>query len=86
MAAESFIDKLTGACEHIANLPGLLGRPRPELGRGYRSVTFGNYIIFVRYADQEGPRSHLYVVHIVSGRRDLDVHYLQHGDEHESDD
>jgi hypothetical protein len=37
-----------------------MGRPRPELGRDVRSTTFGNYVIFLRYADEDAPRSHLY--------------------------
>lgn len=76
--AESFIDKLTDYCEQFARLPGLLGRARPELGLDYRSVTFGSYVIFMRYADDEGPRSHLYLIHIVHGARDLDAYFVQH--------
>ncbi len=79
--ALSFIDKLTDDCERLARLPGLLGRARPELGRDYRSTTFGNYVIFMRYADQDGPRSHLYIVHVVHGARDLDAYFVQHGDD-----
>jgi toxin ParE1/3/4 len=37
-SAENFNDRLTAYCEHLASLPGLLGRPRPELGRDYRSI------------------------------------------------
>jgi len=81
--AETFIDKLTGYCEEIASLPGLLGRARPEFGRNYRSLTFGNYVIFLRYADDDGPRSHLYIVHVIHGARDLDAYFIQHGDENE---
>ena len=82
--AETFIDKLTGYCERLAELPGLLGRARPEFGRDYRSITFGSYVIFMRYADVGGPRSHLYVVHVVHGARDLDAYFVQHGDNHSS--
>jgi toxin ParE1/3/4 len=79
--AENFIDKLTDYCEQLAGLPGLLGRARPEFGRNYRSITFGSYVIFMRYADQEGPRSHLYIVHVVHGARDLDAYFVQHGED-----
>ncbi len=79
--AEAFVDKLTGYCEHLAALPGLLGRPRPELGPGYRSTTFGNYVIFLRYADEESPRSHLYIVHVLHGARDMDAYFGQHPDD-----
>jgi len=57
--ADEFIDKLTDYCERLARLPGMMGRPRPELGHDVRSATFGNYVIFLRYADEDGPRSHL---------------------------
>ena len=78
--AENFIDKLTDYCEQLSRLPGLLGRARPEFGRDYRSITFGSYVIFVRYADEDGPRSHFYIVHVVHGARDLDAYFVQHGD------
>jgi toxin ParE1/3/4 len=66
--ADSFIDKLTDYCEHIARLPGLVGRPRVELGRDYRSTIFGSYVIFLRYVDEGSPRSHLYITHVVTAR------------------
>lgn len=71
--AESFVDKLTARCERLASLPGLFGRPRPDLGRDYRSLPFGNYVIFLRYADEDGPRSNLYVFHILHGARDIEA-------------
>jgi plasmid stabilization system protein ParE len=43
VVAEKFIDKLTGYCEQVAGLSGLVGRARPEFGRNYRSTTFGSY-------------------------------------------
>jgi plasmid stabilization system protein ParE len=42
-AAKAIIDKLVRYCEHLAQLPFVLGRPRPELGPGYRSTTCGSY-------------------------------------------
>jgi len=77
--AEAFIDKLTDYCEYIARVPGLLGRARPEFGPDYRSLTYGNYVIFIRYADEDGPRSHLYIVHVIHGARDLDAYFLERG-------
>jgi len=53
----------------------MIGRPRPELRADYRSVTFGNYVIFLRYGNDAGPRSHLYVIHILHGARDLDAYF-----------
>jgi len=54
-AALAFIDKLTDYCEHLARLPGLLGRARPELRPEYRSATFASYVIFFRYFDGSAP-------------------------------
>ena len=79
--ADLFIDKLTAHCEHIATLPVMIDRPRPELRPDYRSITYGSYVIFLRYADDQGPRSHLYVGNIIHGRRDLDAYFAEHPDE-----
>ena len=79
--ADAFIAKLTDYCERIAKLPGLMGRARPELGSDYRSTTFGNYLIFLRYTDEDLPRSHLYITHVVHGARDLDAYFSENSDE-----
>jgi toxin ParE1/3/4 len=79
--ADDFIDKFADHCEHIARLPSQMGRPRPELGRDVRSTTYGNYVIFLRYADEDAPRSHLYITHVVHGARDMDAYFLQHRDD-----
>ena len=81
VVAEAFIDKVTGYCERLARLPGLLGRPRPELGHDYRSTTFGNYVVFLRYADEGSPRSHLYIMRILHGARDMDAYFGQRSDD-----
>lgn len=80
-AADGFVDKLTDYCEHLATLPGLMGRPRPELRRPYRSTTFGNYVVFLRYGDEDGPRSHVYVVNVIHGARDIDAYFAAHSDD-----
>lgn len=82
--ADAFIEKITDYCEHIASLPGLMGRPRPELRPDYRSITLGSYVIFLRYADEEGPLSHLYVGNVVHGSRDLDAYFGGSPDEDNS--
>jgi toxin ParE1/3/4 len=38
-AADAFIEKLTDYCEHLATLPGVMGRRRNELRPHYRSTT-----------------------------------------------
>jgi plasmid stabilization system protein ParE len=82
--ADAFVDKLTSYCEHIATLPAMMGRSRPELRAGYRSITFGNYIIFLVYADEQGPRSHLYVARIIQGNRDIDAYFAEHQDDEDA--
>jgi toxin ParE1/3/4 len=84
--ADAFVERLTRYCEHLAELPGLIGRPRPELGPDYRSITFGSYVIFLRFADQESLRSHLYVVHVIHGARDIDASAIPHADNEGSTD
>jgi plasmid stabilization system protein ParE len=79
--AEDFINRLTTYCENLATLPGLMGRERAELRPGIRSTTFGNYVIFMRYLDQEGPRSHLAIVNVIHGARDMDAYFAAQPDD-----
>jgi toxin ParE1/3/4 len=79
--AEGFVDRLIGYCEHLAGLPGLIGSPRPELGPNYRSATFGSYVIFFRYSDEDGARSRLYVVDVVHGSRDIQAYFAARTDD-----
>jgi plasmid stabilization system protein ParE len=79
--ADRFFDKLNAYCERLSTLPVMIGRPRPEIGRDYRSTTFQSYVIFMRYSDEDGPRSRLNVVHILHGSRDMDALFAQHPDE-----
>ena len=69
-AGRRFARRLDGHCRRLARLPGLLGRPRPEFGHD-RSGAYEGHLVVFRYADQNGPRSHIIVIHILSGRRDL---------------
>jgi toxin ParE1/3/4 len=73
--AEAFIDKLTDYCEHLARLPGLLGQARRELRPEYRSVTFGNYVIFFRYTGGESSREIMEIIHVLHGARDLNAFF-----------
>jgi plasmid stabilization system protein ParE len=79
--ADAFIDRLVAYCEHLATLPGLIGSPRAELRPQYRSTTFGRYVIFFRYSDEDGPRSHLYVVDVVHGSRDIEAYFATQPDD-----
>jgi toxin ParE1/3/4 len=79
--ANAFVNKILRFCEHLAELPGLLGRPRPEYGRDYRSVTFGSYIRFIRYAGKGSEPSHLYILHVLHGSRDMDAYFSYRQDD-----
>lgn len=69
--ANRFIDEIEAHCLHIAALPGRLGRPRPEFGHNLRSLPHGNYLIFLRYQDEDT----LQIVTIIHAARDLDAYF-----------
>ncbi len=73
--ATAFNDKLIAHCEGLASRATLMGRARADLRLGIRSAIFGNYVIFFRYGDDDGPRSHLYISNIIHGRRDIDAYF-----------
>jgi toxin ParE1/3/4 len=66
LTAERFVQRLRAQCRHLAELPAVLGRPRPELGPGLRSFTFQGYLILLRYAGEV-----LEIVNIFEGHRDI---------------
>ena len=66
--ADRFTQRLRDRCHHIASLPGLMGRARPELGEGLRSIPVDAYVIFFRYVGER-----FEVVDILHGRRDIDA-------------
>jgi len=43
-------------------------------------MAFGNYVIIFRYADETDVRSHLYVVAVVHGARDIDAYFADYTD------
>ena len=46
---QRFVAALRAQCRRLAELPGTLGRPRPELRPDIRSFPFRGYVIFFRY-------------------------------------
>ena len=62
-----YIEKLRQECRRLAALPGAMGRARPELAEGIRSIPYGNYVILFRY---NGP--YLEIVSIIEGHRDIE--------------
>ena len=74
--ADAFVDKLLAYFQRLAAYQTQMGRARPELRIEYRSVTFGNYVIFLTYGSEDtGPRDVLTVVHVLWGSRDLDAYF-----------
>lgn len=65
--AARYIEKLRQECRQLASLPGTMGRARPELAEGVRSIPYGNYVILFRY---NGP--YLEIVSIIKGHRDIE--------------
>lgn len=61
---------LRDKCRALSSLPGVLGRPRPEIREGLRSFPFRGYVIFFRYRDDL-----FEVVSIVDGRRDIEAQF-----------
>lgn len=70
LVAERFARRLNDQCRRLASLPGMLGRPRPELRPDMRSYAFGNYVIFFRHAGDL-----LEVVNILEGHRDIEAFF-----------
>jgi plasmid stabilization system protein ParE len=65
--AQEFVARLRRQCRHLAELPGTLGRARPDLRSDIRSFPSGNYVIFFRYLDGV-----FEVVNVLEGHRDID--------------
>ena len=72
-AAELFITQLIDHCEHLATMPGTVGRDRSELLPNVRSVVFKGYVIFIRYVGDDN----LEVVHILEGHRDIAAYFAR---------
>jgi toxin ParE1/3/4 len=67
-----YTEKLRQQCRKLAELPGTMGRARPELMEGLRSFPYGNYVIFFRYSD-----SLIEIVSIIEGHRDIEALFQQ---------
>jgi toxin ParE1/3/4 len=66
--ADRVIGRIARQCERLAELPGILGRPRPDLATNLRSFPYESYVIFFRYPDDET----LEIVNVLSAKRDID--------------
>lgn len=66
--ALQYAQKIREQCRRLAELPGQMGRPRPELRDDLRSFAHGNYVIFFRYLANS-----LEIVTIIEGHRDIET-------------
>lgn len=71
----SVVDRLHDQCRRLAELPGTLGRVRPELRADIRSTPCLGYVIFFRYVENT-----VEIVNILHGRRDLVAYFAQNDD------
>lgn len=65
-----FTEQIRRQCVKLAELPGMLGRARPELHPDIRSFAFGSYVIFFRYENER-----FEVVNVLEGHRDIVGYY-----------
>jgi len=65
--ALTFTERLRQQCQQLASLPGMVGRARPELLEGIRSIPCGNYEILFRYNGD-----FVEIVSLIEGHRDVE--------------
>jgi plasmid stabilization system protein ParE len=61
-----YVDRIRAHCRKLAGLPGLIGRPRPELPHGIRSSACGSHVVYFRYVGDT-----VEVVSVLHARRDV---------------
>jgi len=61
-----YVEGIRAQCRKLATLPGLIGRPRPELRPDIRSAAHGTYVIYFRSIGET-----FEVVSILHARRDV---------------
>lgn len=69
--AGGFIEQIEQRCRTLMDAP-LIGRERPDLGQGLRSLTYGRYLILYRVRGGV-----LQIVGVIHGARDLSVLFGQ---------
>ena len=70
--AIQYTGKIQKQCRELADLPGKLGRPRPELRENLRSFPYENYVIFFMYNEDC-----LEIVTIIEGHRDIEARLVE---------
>jgi toxin ParE1/3/4 len=72
---ERFADKLLDRCEELAARAVRMGRKRPELLPGLRSIAYRNYVIFFRYIGLPEAEESFEVVNTLERHRDVDAYF-----------
>lgn len=65
--ADRLLNQIEESILRVGRLPGI-GRPRPELGTGLRSVSVGSYLLFYRQRNGKAE-----IVRVVHGNRNLEL-------------
>jgi toxin ParE1/3/4 len=73
-AADRLLASFDRKLYEILDHPGL-GRPREELGRGFRSVPVGHYLLFYRQRGDD-----IELLRVIHGQRDLPSVFSQRRD------
>lgn len=68
-AADRVLGRLNSALERLAEMP-FMGRARPDLGTGLRSLTLGNYVIYYVPTDHS-----IEIARVLHGARDIDSQF-----------
>ena len=76
-----FAKRLRERCQRLARFSHVMGRQRPELAEGLRSISEGNYMIFFRYLANT-----IEVVRITEGHRDMATLFSSQGKPDDQDD
>jgi toxin ParE1/3/4 len=66
-AGITFTKKIRTKCKELASAAGMIGIARPELREDVRSHPYGNYVILLRYHQED-----LEIVSIIEGHRDIE--------------
>jgi toxin ParE1/3/4 len=69
-AAEVLVRGIENRMLKLGAMPSVIGRPRPELGEGLRSLPHESYLVFFTYVDER-----IDVLHVLHARRDLPTYF-----------
>lgn len=68
--ATAFISALRVQCRRLAELPGTLGRSRPDIRPDVRSFALRNYVLVFRYQDEA-----IDILRVIERHRDIGAQF-----------